>query len=250
MKTFLAALFLFSTVLQAEVLTVDDMNRLTDEVYEVYAPILTEKGLTLKFNRKWNSSEANAYANRDGNVASIDIHGGLGNVKYMSDDHFVLLLCHELGHHLAGAPFLTGRNYQLSVEPQSDYFAGKECMRKVLKNDRPEANVPQKIKDQCQASWSYSADYILCTRTALAAELFGKRDWLLTHYDVEPEGWNLKPISLLTPFGERTDFGYSFGAYPTPQCRVDTFFQGALCNKNECEKGTGARPFCWTSVIK
>ncbi len=230
------------------ILTSTDMDSLIQKVKAVYDPIFHKEGMTLQFNTHWDSPMKNAFASQGTGVAKIDVYGGLGKAKYMSRDHFILLMCHEIGHHLGGEPRMHGENYWSSMEPQADYFAGKECLKKVLEGEVEVAVVPKVVDALCQERYPIFSEYATCTRSALAAELFGKRDFGATHFDSEPEAYELKPISLLNPWGNRPDLAYRFGNYPSSQCRLDTIYQGALCNEDECSEGIGMKPVCWTSV--
>lgn len=138
-------------------------------------------------------------------------------------------------------------SYWASTEGQADYFAAKECMRKVLVSDEKEIKMPKAVKAACREQYEQPEDFKICLRTAKAGEDFGKRDFLLSHYDSEPEEVHQATISLLKSFGPYPDLGYRFTGYPSSQCRTDTFYQGALCGKEVCELGVGARPVCWFS---
>lgn len=75
---------------------------------------------------KWDDPRVNALASRSGNTWEIHVYGGLLQHPDLTDDEVLLILCHELGHHLGGAP-LASRNGWASCEGQADYWSAKNC---------------------------------------------------------------------------------------------------------------------------
>lgn len=68
------------------------------------------------------------------------------------------LSCHELGHIIGGTPYKVGKypnqykNMQISMEGQSDYFAGSTCLKKISPNPIEDAveffrNMADSLKD-------------------------------------------------------------------------------------------------------
>jgi hypothetical protein len=75
---------------------------------------------------KWEDPRVNAMASREGNHWQIHIYGGLLQHPDLTDDEVLLVLCHELGHHLGGTP-KASRNGWSSCEGQADYWSAKNC---------------------------------------------------------------------------------------------------------------------------
>lgn len=231
MKTLLLTLLLSSSVhanpmfakeSDPTALTHTEMIELIKDVEEVYpsVEIILEDDL-LK----------NASATNNGAKRNIIVHAGLGKAKYMSKDHFSLILCHEIGHHFGGAPMMEGEHsYWASDEGQADYFGAKECMGKVLRPHNEKILVKPTIAKQCR-------DAQICMRTAKAAEEFGKRDFLLNHYDQEPSEIDYKEILLVNAIPVERSFRFPFEQYPSSQCRTDIMFQAALQSTY--------KPKCW-----
>jgi hypothetical protein len=217
-----------------EILTVDEMRELTDQVEKVYQPIFETKGWTLKIEGKWESLRMNAQSEADRTKRKIVVYGGLGRARHITRDSFTLILCHELGHHLGGAPYMIGENEWASLEGQADYYAARTCMRLVLHASEKRVIVPKVVRRECQKAHPDPVDARNCMRTAKAGEDFGRRDVLLNNYNEQPK---YEPIvSLLTPSDERWNVTKTNRGYPFSQCRVDTFYQGALDHE---------RPRCW-----
>ena len=79
-------------------------NKIIDKAESIYSPIIQKRGGILKIKRKWRSRTVNAYADRKGKIYSVIMFGGMARHKDLTPDAFRLVLCHELGHHLGGAP--------------------------------------------------------------------------------------------------------------------------------------------------
>ncbi len=85
-------------------MTEDLFNGLIDKVINVYKPIIQSEGARLKVERKWSSGKVNAIASRSFGVLKNSMYGGLARHKDITNDAFTLVVCHEVGHHLGGAP--------------------------------------------------------------------------------------------------------------------------------------------------
>ena len=110
-------------------MTEERFNAIIDRAEEIYAPIISDEGATLQVVRKWSDGTVNAYAQQTGSTWKVTMFGGLARHDFVTDDAFALVVCHELGHHLGGAP----KKKQIfwsswaSNEGQSDYFANSKC---------------------------------------------------------------------------------------------------------------------------
>lgn len=249
-------------------ITETEFNAVIDKVEALYAPIVSNMGGTLKVDRKWSDGTVNAYASQSGKVWNVAMFGGLARHETITADGFALVICHEIGHHIGGAPKKggsgggwwggsSGGNSWASNEGQADYFANLKCLRKAFLNDDNAAivanmNAPQKLLDACkQASRGNAADEAICVRGAMAgksvANLFSKLSNL-------PEAKFDTPDSKVVT---KTDDNH-----PKAQCRLDTYFQGSLCeigmnddvDQKDEVRGTchpslghkvGLRPLCW-----
>ncbi len=79
---------------------------------------------------------------RDGiKIHSLTIMGGLLKTNGVTQDTAVLILCHELGHGIGGAPFKNENaftEYQTSTEAQADYYSTYICAPQVWQHLHPE----------------------------------------------------------------------------------------------------------------
>jgi hypothetical protein len=237
----------------ANEMTEERFNEIIDIAEKFYEPIVKEAGGRLKIKRKWNSGTVNASAQRFFGSWIVNMYGGLARHEHVTDDGFALVVCHELGHHLGGAPHSRA---WASNEGQSDYWGAMKCFRRIFEGDNNQEiiskmNVPEIVKTKCEANFTTSNEVALCIRNSMAgkslAKLLGS---LRNNPNVEFETPDTNVVS-------RTN-----NAHPDAQCRLDTYFAGALCDKrisdtvsdSDTTKGLcnrfegytdGVRPLCW-----
>lgn len=239
-------------------------NNIIDKVVEVYEPIIKGHNAKLIVKKKWESGTVNAYASRSRNKWMIHMFGGLARHSAITPDAFALVVCHEIGHHLGGAPKKTksyGRNgvrtRWATTEGQADYWATLKCLRKTWRGENhtealASIEVPKEVVDSCNSQFSNIEDIQICQRGAMAGLSTAKLFQDLRDQDTSPDFSTPDP-NVVTR---------SFQNHPATQCRLDTYFQGALCslsefidvdqenalvgNCNRSENETvGIRPLCW-----
>ncbi len=241
-------------------------ERAIDKVEALYTPIVAQKGAVLKMNRLWSSSEVNASATRKGKTWIVNAYGGLARFKWMTYDGEVMVLCHEMGHHLGGFPSYPGAlgGSWASNEGQSDYFATMKCFRRIIENDDNEAilsqmTVPSDVSKACQISYSSAKDVAICVRSSMTGKVLAR-----VLYELGRSGPRTSepanPPEFDTP--STSEVGSTNNAHPLSQCRLDTYFAGAVCSVSPmiefsrtegqtgaCNQETGDafgyRPRCW-----
>jgi hypothetical protein len=235
-------------------------NKVIDEVEAYYKPIFKTKGATFKVERKWKDGTVNAYATQNGSTWMVTMFGGLARHVETTPDAFAAVVCHEIGHHIGGQPRYDDGTSWASAEGQSDYFATAKCLRRVFEKggnwltevDRAElrrlAIDPTVDKACTEAFGSSTKAGESCVRSsaaglALARLLASLGGSSMPKYDT-PDKNKVK----------RTD-----EAHPEAQCRLDTYFAGAVCGADmfidfdekdakvgACNAPTvGYRPACW-----
>jgi hypothetical protein len=236
-------------------ITEKQFNDVIDKIEHLYAPVVSNHGAELKVIRNWTDGTVNAYAQQIGKEWRVSMFGGLARHRTITEDGFALVVCHELGHHIGGAPKYNSSGWA-SNEGQSDYFATLKCLRRAWLSDDNEAiisemDVPAYLNESCQAAWPEKADRAICIRGAMAgssvANLFAALSWGRTPKFDTPD------TKVVTRTSDR---------HPASQCRLDTYFQGALCEMSlnddvatdsevtgTCHGSTGhvsgVRPLCW-----
>ncbi|MFW7378825.1 MAG: hypothetical protein ACOH5I_08465 [Oligoflexus sp.] len=191
-----------------------------DLAEKVYAPLIKNAfNANLKVNRLWSNSTVNASASQFGRTWNVNMYGGLARRPEVTIDGFTLVLCHELGHHLAGYPFSSS---WAANEGQSDYFATLSCAR-LLWQDDFELNatfrdgLPETPKQLCDEAWDAVADQNLCYRMMAAGKSLADLLSALRNSSVSFDTPDMSRVS-------RTN-----NSHPEGQCRLDTYMAGALC---------------------
>lgn len=241
-------------------MTEERFNAIIDKAEAIYEPIIDGMNAKLSIARNWTDGTVNAYAQRSGRTWKVSMFGGLARHETITDDGFALVVCHEIGHHIGGAPKKASWfGSWASNEGQSDYWATSKCLRKIFRAEMEETkkvvaslNVPSVVVDTCAAQFSTEDDKLICQRAAMAgmstAKLFQALRNSTTAPDFETPDSNIR---------SRTDDNH-----PATQCRLDTYYQGALCNLDETQDvhqkdesvgvcyrkagdTVGVRPLCW-----
>ncbi|MBU6153582.1 MAG: hypothetical protein KGP28_04700 [Bdellovibrionales bacterium] len=241
-------------------------ERAIDKVEALYTKIVAEKGAVLKMNRLWSSAEVNASATRKGKTWIVNAYGGLARFKWMTYDGEVMVLCHEMGHHLGGFPTYPGvlGGSWASNEGQSDYFATMKCFRRIIENDDNEAilsgmTIPGEVSKACQISYSNPKDVAICVRSSMTGQVLAR-----VLYELGRSGSRSSEPTTPPEFNSpsSSEVATTNHAHPLSQCRLDTYFAGAICNASpliefsRTEGRTGAcnqelgdafgyRPRCW-----
>jgi hypothetical protein len=246
-------------------------NSSLDRVVAIYEPIIASMGGKLVVERKWDDGTVNAYAQQSGTTWKVSMFGGLARHETITEDGMSLVICHEIGHHIGGAPKIGGSTSTsggwwgggasssnwASNEGQADYFATLKCLRRTFLNDDNASIVrglsaPQSLVDACnKQNKSDKEDAAMCVRVGMAGKSVANLFSALEHSaETKFETPDTKVVSSTND------------AHPRAQCRLDTYFQGGLCEVSFNEdvsatdevKGTchpslghkiGTRPLCW-----
>lgn len=255
-------------------ITKEQFDRAIDKVEEIYAPIIQSMGAKLFIERRWDDGEANAYASQSGKTWKVQMYGGLARHQAITEDGMSLVVCHEIGHHIGGAPKKGGStgggwwggsggvSNWASNEGQADYFATLKCLRKSFLNDNnvevvAKMNIPPFVTEQCKKSVNGNVeDTALCVRISMAGKSVA---------DFFSQAASLPETKFDTP--DAKVIARTNDNHPQAQCRLDTYFQGSLCDVNMNEdvsqkdevQGTchpslghskGTRPLCWFKPSK
>ena len=242
--------------------TIDEaqFNASIDKVMKIYEPIIAAEGKTLEVNRNWDDGTVNAYASQTGDTWFIHMFGGLARHETITSDGFELVVCHEIGHHIGGAPkktSWTGTPRWATNEGQADYWATLKCLRKSWRGEDHTAmlatmTVPEVVVNNCNAQFSDVEDRLICQRGAMAGLSTAKLFQALRRQSTAPD--------FETP--DSNEVSRHNHNHPATQCRLDTYYNGALCGLSEmvdvdqedvmagsCNRADGEslgnRPLCW-----
>ncbi len=224
----------YAAISESELDTV--INRFKD-IYSSSFLEATYKDLI--FFKDFRKKEVRAYIEQKSLFYRITLEKGLIDAPEMTSDAAALIICHELGHALGGDPVKKTKTFNnqgeeitdynwASAEGQSDYYATSVCMKKYFEGDYNTdylwgKEIPNIILNRCSQSYTDEEDVAICIRTALAIPTV-----------TEVINRNNEAISLLTP--DLTESETTLLSYPALQCRMDTYFNGALGLE---------RPRCW-----
>lgn len=232
----------------------EDFNQVIDSAISVLSPEIKKiLNKELIIEKRWNDSTVDAFATRDdSNNAVVVMNGGLARHPLMTKDAFLLLICHEIGHHLGGAPKVLRGNSGLrgwsSAEGQADYYATSKCLPLFYKN-----GIDIKTFESEQDSGDYKTALSKCSDNACAR--------------ITLAGLSVSRVFASLVAGERepdlsikdnSKVPKTLYKHPTPQCRLDTYSSGAICEQGinipfdssdpkvgACLSGLSKRPDCW-----
>ncbi len=236
--------------------TEEQFNKVIDEAVVVMEPYIKARGANLTVVKKWEDGTVNAYAEQVGKEWKVSMFGGLARHETITSDGLALVVCHEIGHHIGGAPVYSWKAGWATTEGQSDYFATTKCLRQVWAKENNEEitaamEIPARVKELCGSQNVWNQEYALCLRGAMAGDSVARLFAALRKQE---------PSKFETPDPKIAK--YTQESHPATQCRLDTYFQGALCAADEMEEFSretevtgschktlghkiGLRPACW-----
>jgi hypothetical protein len=244
-------LYLFDKLTESVNISEDEFNDSIDEVQKYYAPIVEKYRAKLVMVKDWEDPTVNAYATRMGQKWEVHLFGGLARRSEVSRDGFQLVVCHEMGHHLGGFPYV---QQWAANDGQSDYFSTLSCAREIWKyqharNEEAAMKIEIYPKRLCDNAWEEIPDRQLCYRIAIAGKSLAD---LLSSGTARYENPDKRIVTKTN------------NQHPPGQCRLDTYLAGAICkadfnplvipkdekqaSKYACldsRKEMGARPKCW-----
>ena len=249
-------------------ITEKEFNDAIDRAVSIYKPMFEHFGAKLTVNRLWSNSTVNASAEqRSATDWQVNMYGGLARRAEVTADGFAMVLCHEIGHHLGGYPYV---QEWAADEGQSDQYATSACSAKVFAaslkmGSKAEAELPAAMKEKCDSSHAADSDRKNCYRSMVAGKSLA---------DLLAALGGSTKVAFETP--DTSKVSKTNHAHPAAQCRLDTYVSGALCgaskwdyalipgksfdNRNSmeaqaeafghgCESGLGARPSCWFVAV-
>lgn len=227
-------------------ITFDRFNVLLDKVEKVYSPLFNSLGAILNIERAWTDANISAMAFRNRKTWSIKMFGGMARHPEMIEDGFLIIACHEVGHHLAGAPLMSSvfGNAWASNEGQSDYFSTYKCFKKVVENENhleilgDLSLISESVKNECAKSYQNDNDIHICYRAGLGS---------LSAVRVQEARSSLPFLAQIEKRDPRI-VSSTVNGHNSPQCRLDTLWSGSLCFlKDHCQDQHQLlqRPRCW-----
>ncbi len=254
--------FLPENTLKIEVGSLEDkgitqaqFNQVMDRIEKIYGPEIKARGGRLVLKRLWDNPTVNASAQRSGNDYVLNMYGGLARHAAITQDGMALVACHEMGHHIGGAPKYGGMDWA-SNEGQADYFANLKCLRRMFADEGASFTGPKGEdpgpKAACAASFQSATDRAMCVRGSMAGMSVTELFRILRNQTVLPR-FDTPDAAVVTTM---------YDGHPDTQCRLDTYYAGSVCGRavgdqvseTDPAKGTctiaggqasGYRPRCW-----
>lgn len=201
------------------------------QIQTIYSPIVKNLGGRLNISGNWKKNNVFAGTTQIFKGWTVQITGGLARNPKLTADGMSLILCHELGHHLAGYSFAAPSNpiqgTWASNEGQADFFASHVCAKKLWQNELEEnaafrTTASATIKNKCDSVWQDSNQKDLCYRILAAAESVSNTMAVLKGESTKPD-FNKPDLAVVNK---------TYDSHPATQCRMDTSLQGALCLAN------------------
>lgn len=191
-------------------------HQVLDHIIKIYTPLVKNEGGTFRIKRDWTDGAVNMWAERWGQDYILEVPGGMARYYLISEEGFILSICHEIGHLLGGPP----QSRTISYEGQADYYATQTCMALVLADfERSERLVADNEVNEICAGNNF------CERV-----LMGAKSLSSLYAELEKA-----PMPLFkTP--SRQVVSKTLTKHPPAQCRLDTFLAGYQQRP---------RPACW-----
>jgi subtilisin-like proprotein convertase family protein len=234
MKIIIFILYFIPTMAMGNFLTQDRIE--TEEKFNQVLNYLSDKtsswieshGARLKIEGLWLEQKPNASAGQNygynGRVWSVSINGGLARNKAVTTDGFVMVFCHELGHHLGGFPFFNDTVIAgMAVEGEADYYSAS-CVKNIWReehtlNSQSIHFVSNKDMETCDVQRSDILDRELCYRVMNAIR---SREALYKYYEDQSPGRFDGPVG--------PDVGTTLELHPDHKCRIKTMEAANLCS--------------------
>jgi hypothetical protein len=150
--------------------------------------------------------------------------GGLARRPEINPSSMALVVCHELGHAYAGAPYIIEAT-QLAAEGMADYYATRECYGRVYQKVPGIRKIPHDYSKFINEHCYFNND--VCQSGLEGARGLAVLLFKLSGAELEPMFET--PDPYVTP--------ETLLSYPaTAQCRLDTYVAGLF---------HADRPACW-----
>lgn len=227
-----------------------EFDGVLDQIQKVYGGIFEGLGGYLTLQTFWESSRVDAHSSQVRDSWIIRIYGGVARHPAMTLDGLALVVCHEIGHHLAGFPQVSS---WAATEGNADYYATQTCLKKIwgLSFAATQNEISEKAAERCQEPGTWGSAF--CVRAMEAS------------YAVASFLADLEDTSISWDQPDPTEVTSTNLDYPPVQCRFDTLMAGVFCERpsshqwipwNEKEMAAsschalqndkrGLRPRCW-----
>ena len=210
---------------------VDEENfiGISNIIYALFQPEIKELKRKVELNLYWETSYFSVWANHHQNIYSINFWGGLARVPSMTKIAWAFTVCHELGHIIAGAPYIDSpKLYWSSAEGQADHFAFNICLPRFLSLGLFKARIDDKVSRYCDEHNLYRSKF--CKEILQAGIDFSKVTTFVSGVG--------ESVEIYSPEA-KTEISLLKG-YPSAQCRLDIAVSASTCENKPCNRND-----CW-----
>jgi hypothetical protein len=250
----------------------EDFDAVLDRIQLLYDDEIKSHNAKLVINRLWADATVNASAEQKSGKWILNMYGGLARHPETTKDGFAVVVCHEMGHHLGGAPKYKNSSWPWSSaswasnEGEADYYSTLKCMRRYFSMDTSSFVSENKLMNgvtdplvnaRCNEMFTNTDDRNYCIRSSYAGLSTARLLNAIGSGKVAPQ-FNTPDSSVVSKTNDN---------HPRAQCRLDTYFSAATCSvavsealsdkdfrQGSCydEKQTkyGLRSKCWFSTKK
>ncbi len=176
-------------------------------------------------------------------TGEIFLAGGVLTNQFFTEETFLALACHEVGHLYGGLPWDTSH---LSYEGQADYYAANICMKKYYLNYPQELAKKTYLHEHyfktCQKQYTSKQEIRICVKTMQAGLNLAIASALA-----------INEILLPGPaIDEHYQTDHTLVGRDSPQCIADTFEAGAICSltTEKSPQSCSNKPKCWFKPTK
>ena len=207
----------------------ENFNNISNIIYSLFQSEILDSKRKVELNLFWETNYFSAWANLYHNTYSINFWGGLARVPSMTRIAWAFTVCHELGHTIAGAPYIVNpKLYWSSAEGQADHFAYNICLPRFLNLGLFETKIDNNVSKYCAENNLYRSEF--CREILQAGIDFSK---VTSFVSGVGEGVNIN-----TP--EVKSESSILKGYPSAQCRLDIAVSASTCSNKPCDRNE-----CW-----
>lgn len=229
-------------------ITEAQFNNVITKIENLYKAEIEKHGAKLIVQRNWTDATVNAYAMQEGSDWTVAMFGGLARHPQVTVDGFAVVMCHELGHHIGGAPkkddrWGMGKSWATN-EGQADYFGTMKCLRNYFQDEDNQAvvakmKIPAVVTAKCSTVYKSQEEIAICQRSAMAGYSVGR-----LFNDLSGDG----VVDFSKP--DAAVVKTTYHNHPASQCRLDTYYQAALCDKALTDEVSATDEFAGVCALK
>lgn len=173
---------------QNKVMNVTNFYLVPAKIIGLFSNEISEAGFPLNLEANWESPYFGAGVSLYENSFHLMILGGTTRLAEMTEDAYAAVVCHEIGHIVAGEPRQTieGATWS-SAEGQADFFAASVCLPRYFKSLGTKAlDIPARVEkagfDMMNSFKKFDSNSVDKTVSRTRAPMPATKDTLINKY--------------------------------------------------------------------